>query len=92
MTATPISRTLYMALTGVRDFSDQYTARRALTDYYPYWPYAPKLVRQALLRELERGGQVFFVHNRVQTIRAMEKHIHNLVPEVRVGVAHGRDA
>ena len=91
MTATPIPRTLYMALTGVRDISQINTPpAERLPIITHIGPYAPKLVRQALLRELERGGQVFFVHNRVQTIRAMEKHIHNLVPEARVGVAHGQ--
>jgi transcription-repair coupling factor (superfamily II helicase) len=53
-------------------------------------PYSPKLVRQAILRELERGGQVFFVHNRVQTIDAMKIHLNQLVPEARVDVGHGQ--
>ena len=50
----------------------------------------PRLVRQAILRELERGGQVFFVHNRVQTIGAMRSHLEKLVPEARLAVAHGQ--
>lgn len=91
MTATPIPRTLYMALTGVRDISQINTPpAERLPVVTHIGPYSPKLVRQAILRELERGGQVFFVHNRVQTIRAMEKHLNNLVPEARVGVAHGQ--
>ena len=91
MTATPIPRTLYMALTGVRDISQINTPpAERLPIITHIGPYSPQLVRQAILRELERGGQVFFVHNRVQTIRAMEKHLHNLVPEARVGVAHGQ--
>lgn len=91
MTATPIPRTLYMALTGVRDISQINTPpAERLPIITHVGPYAPRLVRQAILRELERGGQVFFVHNRVQTIRAMERHLHNLVPEARVGVAHGQ--
>ena len=53
-------------------------------------PYSPKLVRQAILRERERGGQVFFVHNRVQTIEAMKAHLNKLVPEARVGIGHGQ--
>ena len=53
-------------------------------------PYSPKLVRQAILRELERGGQVFFVHNRVQTIDAVKMHLNQLVPEARVDVGHGQ--
>ncbi len=91
MTATPIPRTLYMALTGVRDISQINTPpAERLPVITHVGPYAPRLVRQAILRELERGGQIFFVHNRVQTIRAMERHLHNLVPEARVGVAHGQ--
>ncbi len=91
LTATPIPRTLYMALTGVRDISTINTPPdERLPIITHIGPYSPRLVRQAILRELERGGQVFFVHNRVQTIRAMEQHVHNLVPEARVGVAHGQ--
>ena len=91
MTATPIPRTLYMALTGVRDISQINTPpAERLPVVTHIGPYSQRLVRQAILRELERGGQVFFVHNRVQTIRAMEKHLHNLVPEARVAVAHGQ--
>ena len=76
MTATPIPRTLYMALTGVRDISQINTPpAERLPIITHIGPYSPRLVRQAILRELERGGQVFFVHNRVQTIRAMEKHL-----------------
>ena len=91
MTATPIPRTLYMALTGVRDISQINTPpAERLPVVTHIGPYAPRLVRQAILRELERGGKVFFVHNRVQTIRAMEKHVNTLVPEARVAVAHGQ--
>ena len=91
MTATPIPRTLYMALTGVRDISQINTPpAERLPIITHIGPYSPRLVRQAILRELERGGQVFFVHNRVQTIRAMERHLNTLVPEARVGVAHGQ--
>ncbi len=91
LTATPIPRTLYMALTGVRDISTINTPPdERLPIITHIGPYSPRLVRQAILRELERGGQIFFVHNRVQTIRAMERHINNLVPEARVGVAHGQ--
>ncbi|MEO5887085.1 MAG: TRCF domain-containing protein, partial [Anaerolineales bacterium] len=53
-------------------------------------PYSPKLVRQAILRELERGGQIFFVHNRVHTIDAMKMHLNQLVPEAQVDVGHGQ--
>jgi len=91
LTATPIPRTLYMALTGVRDISNLNTPpEERLPIITHVGPYAPRLVRQAILRELERGGQVFFVHNRVQTIDAMHVHLQNLIPEARVGVGHGQ--
>ncbi|HZU87218.1 MAG TPA: transcription-repair coupling factor, partial [Anaerolineaceae bacterium] len=91
LTATPIPRTLYMALTGVRDISTINTPpEERLPIVTHIGPYSPRLVRQAILRELERGGQVFFVHNRVQTIRSMESHLNKLVPEARVGVGHGQ--
>ncbi len=91
LTATPIPRTLYMALTGVRDISNLNTPpEERLPIVTHVGPYSPKLVRQAILRELERGGQVFFVHNRVNTIDAMKMHINQLVPEARVDVGHGQ--
>jgi transcription-repair coupling factor (superfamily II helicase) len=91
LTATPIPRTLYMALTGVRDISQINTPpAERLPVVTHIGPYSPRLVRQAILREIDRGGQVFFVHNRVQTIRGMERHLNNLVPEARVGIAHGQ--
>jgi len=91
LTATPIPRTLYMTLTGVRDISTINTPpEERLPIITHVGPYSPKIVRQAILRELERGGQVFFVHNRVQTIGAMRRHIEQLVPEARLAVAHGQ--
>lgn len=91
LTATPIPRTLYMTLTGVRDISTINTPpEERLPIITHVGPYSPSLVRQAILRELERGGQVFFVHNRVQTIGAMRSHLEKLVPEARVVVAHGQ--
>jgi transcription-repair coupling factor (superfamily II helicase) len=91
LTATPIPRTLYMALTGVRDISTINTPpEERLPIVTHVGSYSKRLVRQAILRELERGGQVFFVHNRVQTISAMRRHLEQLVPEARVAVAHGQ--
>jgi len=91
LTATPIPRTLYMALTGVRDISNLNTPpEERLPIVTHVGPYSPKLVRQAILRELERGGQIFFVHNRVNTIDAMKTHLTQLVPEARVDVGHGQ--
>ena len=91
LTATPIPRTLYMTLTGARDISTINTPpEERLPILTHVGPYSPRLVRQAILRELERGGQVFFVHNRVQTIGAMRSHLEKLVPEARLTVAHGQ--
>jgi transcription-repair coupling factor (superfamily II helicase) len=91
LTATPIPRTLYMALTGVRDISTiNSPPEERLPIVTHIGPYDAKLVRQAVVRELERGGQVFFVHNRVQTINAMRSNLAKLVPEARIGIAHGQ--
>ncbi|MFX0080033.1 MAG: TRCF domain-containing protein, partial [Candidatus Hermodarchaeota archaeon] len=91
MTATPIPRTLYMALTGARDILTINTPpEERLPVITHVGPYDPRLVRQAVLRELDRGGQVFFVHNRVLTIEAMHQRLERLIPEVRITVAHGQ--
>jgi transcription-repair coupling factor (superfamily II helicase) len=91
LTATPIPRTLYMALTGVRDISTINTPpEERLPIITHVGPYSKRLIRQAILREIERGGQVFFVHNRVQTINAMRSHLERLVPESRITIAHGQ--
>ncbi len=91
LTATPIPRTLYMALTGVRDISTINTPpEERLPIITHVGSYSPRLIRQAILRELERGGQVFFVHNRVQTIAAMRSHLDKVVPEARIAIAHGQ--
>jgi transcription-repair coupling factor (superfamily II helicase) len=91
LTATPIPRTLYMALSGIRDISIINTPP---SDRLPIQThiggYDPQLVRNAIIREIDRGGQVFFVHNRVQTIGAMAHHLRSLVPEARLGIAHGQ--
>jgi transcription-repair coupling factor (superfamily II helicase) len=93
MTATPIPRTLHMALLGLRDISALATApmdRRAI--YTEVCPPDDRLIRQAILRELNRQGQVFFVHNRVMDILPLADHVAHLVPEARVAVAHGQMA
>ena len=91
LTATPIPRTLHMSLTGLRDLSiidtppvDRLAIRTYVTRFDDY------LIREAILRELKRGGQVYFVHNRVQSIDAMEKFIKQLVPEAKVEIGHGQ--
>lgn len=91
LTATPIPRTLYMALSGVRDISNLNTPpEERLPVITHIGPYSAKIVRQAILREMDRGGQVFFVHNRVTTIYSMKMHLEKLVPEAKVGVGHGQ--
>ncbi|NLG40309.1 MAG: DEAD/DEAH box helicase, partial [Chloroflexi bacterium] len=91
MTATPIPRTLYMALSGVRDISTiNSPPEERLPVVTHIGPYSPKLVREAIVRELDRGGQVFFVHNRVQSIAAVYNHLQNLIPEARIGIGHGQ--
>jgi transcription-repair coupling factor (superfamily II helicase) len=91
LTATPIPRTLYMALTGVRDISTINTPpEERLPIITHVGPFSTRLIRQAIVRELERGGQVFFVHNRVQTIDAMRRALQKIVPEARIGVGHGQ--
>lgn len=91
MTATPIPRTLYMALSGVRDISTiNSPPEERLPVVTHIGPYSPKLVREAIIRELDRGGQIFFVHNRVQSIGAVYNHLQNLVPEARIGIGHGQ--
>jgi len=91
MTATPIPRTLYMALTGARDILTINTPpEERLPVVTHVGPYDPRLIRQAILRELDREGQVFFVHNRVMTIEATRQRLDRLVPEARIVIAHGQ--
>ena len=91
LSATPIPRTLQMGFTGVRDLSiietppaDRQAVRTLLARF------DDELIRDAIRRELARGGQVFFVHNRVQSIAGIADHVSALVPEARVGVGHGQ--
>lgn len=91
MTATPIPRTLHMALLGLRDISSLSTPpldRRAIHTEVVH--YDDRLIRHAILRELNREGQTFFVHNRVFNINSVADHIQHLVPEARVEFAHGQ--
>lgn len=91
LTATPIPRTLYMSMSGVRDISMiQTPPEDRLPVVTHVGPFDEHLVRQSILRELERGGQVFFVHNRVRTIEAVLERIERIVPEARIIVAHGQ--
>ncbi|MBF0462629.1 MAG: transcription-repair coupling factor [Magnetococcales bacterium] len=91
LTATPIPRTLHMAMAGVRDISiiatpplDRLAIRTLITQY------DRTQVREAILREIYRGGQVYYLYNRVQDIEKFAAQLTELVPEARVGVAHGQ--
>jgi transcription-repair coupling factor (superfamily II helicase) len=91
MTATPIPRTLHMALLGLRDISSLTTApldRRSIVTSVA--SYNPDLIRKAILREMNRQGQVFFLHNRVQSIEKKAWEIGKLVPDARIDIAHGQ--
>lgn len=91
LTATPIPRTLHMSLVGVRDMSlietppeDRYPVQTFVVEF------SDQLVREAIRRELGRGGQVFYVHNRVEDISKAAYFVQELVPEARLGIAHGQ--
>jgi transcription-repair coupling factor (superfamily II helicase) len=91
MTATPIPRTLHMALLGIRDISSLTTPpldRRSIVT--EVCPHHPDLIRAAILRELARDGQIYFVHNRVHNIISVSDKIKQLVPEARIITAHGQ--
>ncbi|MFN8627500.1 MAG: transcription-repair coupling factor [Candidatus Binatia bacterium] len=91
LTATPIPRTLQMSLLGIRDLSVIETPpidRLAIRTYVTR--YDESLVREAIVRELERGGQVFFVHNRVESIEMRARRLRELVPDAAIAVAHGQ--
>lgn len=91
LTATPIPRTLAMSLEGMRDFSMIATApARRLAIKTFVCSYSDGIIREACTRELKRGGQIYFLHNQIETIAAMHEKLKNLVPEARVHVAHGQ--
>jgi transcription-repair coupling factor (superfamily II helicase) len=91
LTATPIPRTLHLSMVGVRDMSVIETPppnRLAVRTYV--LKFGDAVIQEAITSELERGGQVFFVHNRVESIGAMYRYLHRLVPQARIAVAHGQ--
>lgn len=91
MTATPIPRTLNMAMAGIRDISLIATAPAKRLAIKTFWQNRnDSLLREAILREILRGGQVFFLHNNVQTIQRIEQDLQALVPEAKVKRAHGQ--
>lgn len=91
LTATPIPRTLHFSLMGVRDLSVIETPpsdRLAVKTFVR--KFDEKIIREAILRELDRGGQIFFVHNKIQSIWSIKELLLRIVPQVRIGVAHGQ--
>jgi len=93
LTATPIPRTLAMSLEGIRDFSVIATAperRLAIKTFVA--PFSEGLIREAVMRELKRGGQAYFLHNEVDSIERMRERLVRLLPEARILVAHGQMA
>jgi transcription-repair coupling factor (superfamily II helicase) len=93
MTATPIPRTLYMSLAGLRDLSTIVTPpQERLPVQTVVAQYDETLIVEAIRRELQREGQVFYLHNRVQTIEKTAARLHALIPEARIRIAHGQMA
>jgi transcription-repair coupling factor (superfamily II helicase) len=91
LTATPIPRTLHQSLSGIRDLSIIATPpadRRAIRTFV--LKFEPEPVKEAIQREVARGGQIFFVHNRVRSIPAVEEYLRRLCPQIRFGIAHGQ--
>lgn len=91
LSATPIPRTLHMALVGVRDISNLETPpaeRRSIETNVVRWD--DNLIRTAVIRELNRGGQIFFVHNRIGDMPQLIEKLKSIVPEVRIGMGHGQ--
>jgi transcription-repair coupling factor (superfamily II helicase) len=91
LSATPIPRTLYMSMVGLRDMSSIQTPPKGRKPIQTILaPFDPVTVRDAIISEIERGGKVFYIHDRIASIGARSLYLRNLVPEARIGVAHGR--
>ena len=91
LTATPIPRTLHISLAGLRDMTLMQTPPRDRSPVLTFVePWDDGLIEEGITRELDRGGQVFFVHNRVETIDAIADHVQRLVPRARIAVGHGQ--
>ena len=91
LTATPIPRTLHLALAGLRDLTLMQTAPRDRSPVLTFVePWDDGLIEEGIARELDRGGQVFFVHNRIETIEAVADHVRRLAPRARIAVGHGQ--
>jgi transcription-repair coupling factor (superfamily II helicase) len=91
LTATPIPRTLHQSLAGLRDLTIMATPPRDRSPVLTFVePWDDGLIEEGISRELDRGGQVFFVHNRIETILAIADHLQRLVPRARIAVGHGQ--
>ncbi|MDF2774694.1 MAG: transcription-repair coupling factor, partial [Geminicoccaceae bacterium] len=91
LTATPIPRTLHLSLAGLRDMTLMQTPPRDRSPVLTFVePWDEGLIEEGIARELDRGGQVFFVHNRIETIEAIADRVRRIVPRARVGVGHGQ--
>ena len=91
LTATPIPRTLHQSLAGLRDLTLMQTPPRDRSPVLTFVePFDDALIEEAISRELDRGGQVFFVHNRIETIEAIADHLRRIVPRATVAVGHGQ--
>ncbi len=91
LSATPIPRTLHMAFSGIRDISVIATPPEDRLSIRTFvLPFSGETIREAVEREVRRGGQVFFVHNRVRSLPAMERYLKEILPGVRIGVGHGQ--
>ncbi len=91
MTATPIPRTLQLSLLGVRDISFIRTPPRERKPVKTYVvEYSEEIIREALLREVERGGQIYFLHNRIESLPTMKRFLERIIPDLKIATAHGR--
>ena len=91
LTATPIPRTLHLSLAGLRDMTLMQTPPRDRSPVLTFVePWDDGLIEEGIARELDRGGQVFFVHNRIETIEAIADHVRRVIPRARVAVGHGQ--
>jgi transcription-repair coupling factor (superfamily II helicase) len=91
LTATPIPRTLHLSLAGLRDMTLMQTAPRDRSPVLTFVePWDESLIEEGIARELDRGGQVFFVHNRIETIEAIADRLRKIVPRARIAVGHGQ--
>jgi len=91
LSATPIPRTLYLALSSLKNISIiQTPPAHRLPVKTLVRPWSKEIIKKAILQEISRGGQIYYLHNRVETIEAVKKFLEKLLPEIKLGVAHGR--